>query len=172
MKKLVLLCTLLLAGVAGLAVAVEQMADIAQHASCAYCGMDRAKFAQSRMLIEYGDGSSAGLCSLHCGALDLANQLDKMPQAIKVGDYNTKELIDAESATWVMGGSVKGVMTGRAKWAFADKAAAEKFIAANGGELVDFEAAINAAYQDMYQDTRMIRMRRQEMKKMKGKMKM
>ncbi len=170
MKKLVLLCTLLLAGVAGLAVAMEQMADIAQHPSCAYCGMNRQMFAQSRMLIEYGDGSSSGLCSLHCGALDLANQLDKMPKAIKVGDYNSKELINAEEATWVMGGKVKGVMTKRAKWAFADKAAADKFVAENGGELVDFEAAINGAYQDMYQDTRMIRMKRQEMKKMKGKM--
>jgi nitrous oxide reductase accessory protein NosL len=166
MKKLVLLCTLWLAGAAGLAVAVEQMADIAQHASCEYCGMKRQMFAHSRMLIEYNDGSSVGLCSLHCGALDLANQLDKIPQAIKVGDYDSKELINAEEATWVLGGSVQGVMTGRAKWAFAGKAEAEKFVAANGGEVVDFETAISAAYQDMYQDTRMIRMKRQEKKKM------
>lgn len=169
MKKLILLLALLAAGVAGLAVAMDQ-ADIVKHSSCQYCGMDRQKFAHSRMEIEYADGSSAGLCSLHCAALDLANQLDKMPQAIKVGDFNSKELTDAEAATWVLGGSVKGVMTRRAKWAFADKPAAEKFAAENGGELVDFEAAINAAYQDMYQDTRMIRMKRQEMKKMKGKM--
>jgi len=170
MKKLVLFCTLLLAGAATLAVAMEQMADIAKHPSCAYCGMDRQKFAQSRMEIDYANGGSVGLCSLHCAALELANQMDKMPEAIKVGDHNSKELIDAEQAAWVMGGSAKGVMTGRAKWAFADKAAAEKFIVANGGELVDFEAAVNGAYQDMYQDTRMIRMKRQEMKKMKGKM--
>jgi len=170
MKKFVLMCALLLAGVAGLAVAMEQMADVGQYPSCQYCGMKRGMFAQSRMLIEYADGSGGGLCSLHCAALDLANQMDKMPQAIKVGDYNSKELIDAEAAAWVLGGGVKGVMTRRAKWAFGDKAAAEKFVAENGGEVVDFEAAVNAAYQDMYQDTRMIRMKRQEMKKMKGKM--
>jgi len=169
MKKLVVICALLLACGTGIAVALDQ-ADIAKHTSCAYCGMDRMKFAHSRMLIEYADGSSAGLCSLHCGALDLANQLDKMPEAIRVGDFNTKELIDGEQAVWVLGGSVKGVMTGRAKWAFGDKAAAEKFIVANGGEVVDFEAAINAAYEDMYKDTRMIRKKRQEMKKMKMKM--
>ena len=166
MKKLLLLCVLLLTCVGGIAIAMDQT-DIAQHASCKYCGMDRQKFAQSRMLIEYPDGSSTGLCSLHCAALDLANQLDKMPAAIKVGDYNSKALIDAEVATWVLGGKVKGVMTGRAKWAFASKDDAKKFVAENGGEVVDFEAAINAAYQDMYQDTRMIRQRRQEMKKMK-----
>lgn len=167
MKRLALLLSLLLAGLGGIAVAVEPMPDLARHASCEYCGMKRQMFAHSRMLIEYSDGGSVGLCSLHCAAIDLANQLDKMPTAIKVGDFNTKELIDAEAATWVLGGGVKGVMTGRAKWAFADKAAAEKFTAENGGELVDFEAAVNAAYQDMYQDTRMIRMKRQEMKKMK-----
>jgi len=170
MKRIILFCTLLLACVGGIAVAMDQMADIAQHEACQYCGMKRQMFAHSRMLIEYNDGSNVALCSLHCGALDLANQLDKMPQAIKVGDYNTKELIDAETAAWVLGGSVMGVMTKRAKWAFGEKAAAEKFAAENGGEVVDFEAAVNAAFQDMYQDTRMIRMKRLEMKKMKMKM--
>jgi len=166
MKKLLVLCILLLACAGGIAMAMEQ-ADIAKHASCQYCGMDRQKFAHSRMLIEYAGNSSVGLCSLHCAALDLANQLDKTPAAIKVADYNSKELINAETATWVLGGKVKGVMTGRAKWAFASKDEAMKFVAENGGELVDFEAAISAAYQDMYQDTRMIRQKRQEMKKMK-----
>lgn len=165
MKKLLLLCALLLACVGGIAMAMDQ-ADIAKHASCKYCGMDRQKFAQSRMLIEYADGTSTGLCSLHCAALDLANQLDKMPGAIKVGDYNSKELINAEGATWVLGGKIQGVMTSRAKWAFASRDDAMKFVAENGGEVVDFEAAINAAYQDMYQDTRMIRQRRLEKKMM------
>lgn len=35
-----------------------------------------------------------------------------------VGDYNTKRLIDAEKAVWVIGGGKQGVMTKRAKWAF------------------------------------------------------
>lgn len=169
MKKLLVLCSLLLLSLTGIAMAVDQ-ADIAQHASCQYCGMDRQKFAHSRMLIEYADGSKAGLCSLHCAALDLANQLDKTPAAIKVGDYNSKALIDAETATWVLGGKMNGVMTGRAKWAFATRDDAAKFVAENGGEVVVFETAINAAYQDMYQDTRMIRQRRLEKKKMQMKM--
>ncbi len=166
MKKLFVICALMLTWAVGISVAIDQ-ADIVKYPACAYCGMDRQKFANSRMLIEYSGDSATGLCSLHCGALDLANQLDKMPRAIKVGDFNTMDLIDAEQAVWVLGGSVKGVMTGRAKWAFAGKPAAEKFIGVNGGEMVDFEAAINAAYEDMYKDTRMIRKKRQEMRKMK-----
>ena len=52
--------------------AVAPSLDIAEHASCAYCGMDRAKFAHSRMYIVYDDGSTFGACSIHCTAVDMA----------------------------------------------------------------------------------------------------
>jgi copper chaperone NosL len=48
------------------------LTDVEKHPSCTYCGMDREKFAQSRMVIEYDDGTSLGTCSLHCAAVDLA----------------------------------------------------------------------------------------------------
>lgn len=134
--------------------------DAHQHPSCAYCGMDRAKFAHSRILISYEDGTEVGTCSLRCAAVELALDIDRMPTKIQVGDYNSHELIDAESAFWVLGGKVKGVMTSRGKWAFATEAAANAFIAENGGERIPFEEAIKAAYVDMYQDTRMIRKNR------------
>ena len=41
---------------------------------CLYCGMDRQKFAHSRILIEYEDDSE-GFCSLHCAAINLASSL-------------------------------------------------------------------------------------------------
>ncbi|MBU5614191.1 nitrous oxide reductase accessory protein NosL [Geomonas azotofigens] len=134
--------------------------DIESHPSCAYCGMDRGKFAHSRVLIEYDDGTSFGACSLHCAAVDLANKIDKAPKTITVGDYRTKTLIDAEKAVWVLGGKKAGVMTGNAKWAFAEKGAAEEFIQENGGAVVTFDEAIKAAYEDMYRDTKQIRERR------------
>ena len=171
MKKSAVCSALMLAMLlASVVIAMELADDIAKYGSCSYCGMDRQKFAHSRMLIEYSDGSSIGVCSLHCAALDLANQLNKMPTNIKVADFNSKALVGAEEATWVVGGGVKGVMTGRAKWAFVIKTDAEKFISTNGGEIVGFEEAAQAAYEDMYKDTKMIRMKRQEMKKMKMKM--
>jgi nitrous oxide reductase accessory protein NosL len=134
--------------------------DIHLHKDCKYCGMDRGKFDFSRMLIEYDDGSSIAVCSIHCAAVDLANNIDKTPKAIKVGDFTTKNLIDAEKAFWVIGGSKPGVMSKRGKWAFARKEDAESFIATNGGSLADFEAAMKAAYEDMYADTKMIRDKR------------
>lgn len=131
--------------------------DIARSAACRHCGMDREKFSHSRMLIEYEDGSQTATCSLHCSAVELANTIDRLPVMLHVADYNGRELIDVEKAVWVIGGSKKGVMTAKAKWAFADRRAAESFIAANGGAIVTFDDAIKAAYDDMYQDTRMIR---------------
>jgi len=163
-----LILTLLM--IIGLATALPAAAtnDITDHVSCQYCGMNRDKFGFSRMLIEYDDGTSVGLCSLHCTAVDLANHLDKAPIKILVADHGTRELTDAETAFWVLGGDIPGVMTAHAKWAFAKKADAEAFQKAHGGEIVNFETAIKAAYEDMYQDTRMIREKR-KMKKMMHK---
>jgi copper chaperone NosL len=152
----------LLAGAFFLAQAQE---DIQKIASCKYCGMDRAKFAQSRMLIEYEDGTSVGTCSIHCVAVDLALNIDKTPKTIGVGDYNTRALVDAEKAVWVIGGNKPGVMTKRAKWAFANKSDAEAFVKAEGGMVATFEEAMKATYVDMYADTKMIREKR-KMKKM------
>lgn len=140
--------------------------DIKQTPNCKYCGMNRETFAHSRMLIEYDEGTVVGTCSLHCAVLDLALNLDKNPKAIRVGDYGTKALIDAEKAIWVLGGNKTGVMTKNAKWAFAKKEDAEKFRQEQGGRIGSFDEAIEAAYQDLYNDTKMIRERR-KMKRMK-----
>lgn len=147
-------------------VAAAGLEDVKGSPSCKYCGMDREKFGFSRMLITYDDGSTVGTCSLHCVATELALSIDKTPVSIQVADYGTRQLIDAEQAVWVLGGDQGGVMTARAKWAFADRAAAEAFVKENGGSIVSFDEAIKAAYDDMYKDTRMIRERR-KMKRMK-----
>jgi hypothetical protein len=87
-------------------------------------------------------------------------QIDQTPKAIKVGDYQTKKLIDAERAVWVIGGDKMGVMTKRAKWAFEKQEDAEKFVKESGGKISTFDEAIKSAYEDMYADTKMIRERR------------
>lgn len=134
--------------------------DVKLVPSCKYCGMDRDKFGATRMLVEFDDGTSLGTCSLHCTAVDLAVSIDKSPKAIRVADLGTRKLIDAETATWVVGGTKAGVMTRRGKWAFAEKAAAEAFVKENGGTLATFDEAMKAAYEDMYQDTKAIREKR------------
>lgn len=157
MKKTILLISALLLITT---LVIGSQGDIVNHSSCPYCGMDRDKFSFSRMLIVYDDGHEIGTCSIRCAAVDMVNNLDKAPLQIMVGDYYSDELIDAETAVWVIGGDRPGVMSKRAKWAFAERAGAEAFIAENNGAMATFEEALQAAYSDLYEDTRMIRERR------------
>jgi copper chaperone NosL len=139
-------------------------ADVQSCPSCHFCGMDRDKFGHSRMEIVHQNGKVVGTCSLHCAALELALSIDGAPTAIRVADMKTRKLVDAEAATWVLGGSKPGVMTRRAKWAFEERAAAEAFVAENGGQVATFEQALQAAFEDMAQDVKMIREKRSAMR--------
>jgi nitrous oxide reductase accessory protein NosL len=113
--------------------------------ACKLCGMDRSAFARSRMLILYTDGTTVGVCSIHCAAAELKQNKDKQVKSLMVADYTTRELIDAKTATWVIGGKEQGVMTSVAKWAFARSEEAQKFVIANGGQLTSFDQAMQAA---------------------------
>jgi copper chaperone NosL len=157
----VIVCMLAIAG------AAQAHDDIQKSPSCIHCGMDRATFAHSRMIVTYTDGTTVGTCSIHCLAIDLAMNIDKSPTSLLVGDFNSKELIDAENAFWVVGGNKPGVMSKQGKWAFAMKEAAEKFVKENGGSMATFDDAMKATYESMYTDVKMIREKRQ-MKRMKG----
>jgi copper chaperone NosL len=125
--------------------------DVKDHPDCKYCGMKRELFAYSRMLIKYGSGPATGTCSIHCSSIDLALNTDRMPDAILVGDFNTKRLIDAEKAVWVVGGKKPGVMTIRGKWAFENGRDADAFIRGNGGKQSSFDEAMKAAFEDFHE---------------------
>lgn len=141
MKKLWIAILLVLAlGTVGLAADKVEAPD-----ACKHCGMDRTKFAHSRMVATYPDGSSAGTCSLNCVVTDMKAAKGKAVKSFQVADYNTKKLTDAKTAAWVIGGTKKGVMTPVAKWAFADKKDADVFIKANGGKPATFNEALKAA---------------------------
>ena len=132
----------------------------AEEQSCAYCGMYRSKFGHSWVIITHEDGSSESVCSIHCAAIDLALHPDKTIGKITVGDYDTEKQIDADTAHWVIGGDILGVMTARAKWAFETKDGADNFMKKHGGRPANFREVIKAAFEDMYQDTLMIRKHR------------
>jgi nitrous oxide reductase accessory protein NosL len=128
--------------------------DIEKHRSCAYCGMDRKAYGFSRMVIHYEDGATVGVCSLHCAVNELSANQGRTVKALLVADRNSRELINAEKAVWVMGGAKRGVMTQRPKWAFGTKVSAEAFIESYGGKIITWEEAIAAAREDAANDSR------------------
>lgn len=143
--------------------------DLEKYPKCPYCGMDRKQFHHSRMLVQYSDDLPDATCSLHCAAISLAINIDREPKAIYVADNaapgEVKPLIEADKATFLVGSSVKGVMTKVSKVAYASAAAAKAAQTASGGELADFDKALLAAYTSMSQDVATIRKMREERRK-------
>ena len=130
------------------ALAAGSSSDIDDHRSCVYCGMDRKAYGYSRMLIEYDDGTAVGVCSLHCAVVELDAIKGRKVKTILVADRDSRILIDAEKAVWVMGGKKPGVMTQRPKWAFGSPTAAGTFVEAYGGKIVPWSEARAAAQED------------------------
>jgi len=128
--------------------------DINDHRSCANCGMDRKAYGFSRMLIQYEDGSALGVCSLHCAVVELDANPGRKVKTLLVADRDTRTLINAEQANWVLGGGKRGVMTQQPKWAFQSRDGAEAFIKANGGKLVTWTEALAAAREEAARESR------------------
>jgi nitrous oxide reductase accessory protein NosL len=122
--------------------------DINDHRSCGNCGMDRKAYGFSRMVVQYEDGAVVGTCSLHCAVIEIDANPGKAVKSLLVADRDSRILLDAEKAFWVMGGRKRGVMTEQPKWAFQSKEAAEVFIRAYGGKIVTWAEALTAARED------------------------
>lgn len=143
--------------------------DLEKYPKCPYCGMDRKQFHHSRLLIQYSDDVADGTCSLHCGAISLSLNVDRDPRTLWVGDNaaagDIKPLVEVDKATFLVGSSIKGVMTKRSKVAYGSADAAKASQGSNGGELANFDQALLAAYTDMANDVSMIRKMRAERRK-------
>ncbi|KAB0670432.1 NosL family protein [Oryzomonas sagensis] len=144
-SRILVILTFAIGAFACLAAPAPAQDDIREHRSCTTCGMDRKAYGYSRMLIHYRDGGRAGVCSLHCAVTELDANKRRPVTSILVADRDTRLLIDAGKAIWVIGGRKRGVMTQRPKWAFGTEAAARSFIAANGGTTANWAEALAAA---------------------------
>lgn len=129
--------------------------DIQQHKNCKTCGMSREMFSYSRVLVEYSNGTTSGTCSIRCAAVDLALNMGRVPESIQAGDFNSRQLIVADKAYWVIGGNKGGTMATRGKWAFGKKEEADSFIAKNGGMTGTFHDALKASFEDLYSDLKL-----------------
>jgi nitrous oxide reductase accessory protein NosL len=116
---------------------------------CKCCNMDRNKFAHSRALVGYQDGTTVGTYSINCAVIELDATAAKKVKLISVADFRSKKLIDAKSAVWVIGGSVRGVMTKTPKWAFADRKGADGFIKDSGGKIATFDEVLAATREEI-----------------------
>jgi copper chaperone NosL len=144
-----------------------------KYPKCPYCGMDRKEHHRARMLVQYSDDVSDGVCSIHCLSLSLGLNIDREPKMIWGPDYGStvepRPLVPVEKLTYLIGADLKHAMTKRSKHSFASMDVAKEFQAKHGGTFGDFNEALKQSYLDMAGDVMMIRkMREERRKKMMG----
>lgn len=140
--------------------------ELGKYPKCPYCGMDRTKWHHSRHLVQYDDNLVDGTCSIHCLAISLSLNIDRGPKAIYAADFGSdakiKPLVEVDKATYLVGSKLRGTMSMTSKMAFTSADAAKAAQAAQGGELGNFDLALEKAYLGMAKDTMGIRKRRAE----------
>jgi hypothetical protein len=122
--------------------------------------MDRKAYGYSRALVQYQDGSEVGTCSLHCAVIELDAHPEKALKTLLVADRDSHDLVDAGTATWVLGGRKRAVMAARPKWAFATPEAATAFVKDQGGEVIGWPQALAAAREDVAREAQAAAARR------------
>ncbi|MFH1658537.1 MAG: nitrous oxide reductase accessory protein NosL [Pseudomonadota bacterium] len=149
--------------------------EFEKYPKCPYCGMDRKEHHRARMLVQYADDLSDGVCSIHCLALSLGVNIDREPKNIWGPDYGStvepRPLVPVDNLVYLIGADLKHAMTKRSKHSFASLSTAREFQAKHGGTLGNFNDALRESYLDMASDVGMIRKNREERRKRAAEMK-
>ncbi len=112
---------------------------------CPRCGMDLIKYYKTSHSATY-NGKTYQYCSLHCLEDHLGDGVElKNPTVV---DVESLKFIDATKAYYVVGSRVRGTMSKISKYAFLNKDKAQKFQAEFGGEIMDFNKALDITKQD------------------------
>jgi copper chaperone NosL len=144
--------------------------ELEKYPKCPYCGMDRKEHNRSRMLVQYSDNLTDGVCSIHCLSLSLGLNVDREPREIWGPDFASasepRPLLPADKLTYLIGADLKHTMTRRSKHSFASPETAKEYQARHGGTVAKFDDALRESYLDMAGDVTMIRkMRAERLKK-------
>jgi nitrous oxide reductase accessory protein NosL len=127
--------------------------ELQKHPRCVICNMDRRKFHYARHLLHYADYHVQGTCSVHCAAECMLRERRRGFLSIYAPDFaspdDPKPLIEAASATYLIGSDLRGVMTPVSKVSFASREAALLARQTYGGEVAGFAVAISASLEEM-----------------------
>ena len=134
---------------------------------CPTCGMTLPMFYKTNHAATH-KGHTEQYCSIHCLAEENVKNNANLTD-VKVVDVTSLKFIDASKATYVVGSSKKGTMTMKSKYAFANKADADKFAKKFGGDVVNHDAAYKVALKGLDKEMMMISKKQAKMAE-KGKM--
>jgi len=113
-----------------------------QRRECAVCGMWIDQYEYTKHVVILRDGNTKYFCSIACaGKYIEAN--GREIQKIKVADFMTKQLIDADTAFYLLDSDIPGVMSYVSRIAFATSKSAEEFREIHGGKIITFAEALS-----------------------------
>ncbi|MCK9545669.1 MAG: nitrous oxide reductase accessory protein NosL [Sulfurospirillaceae bacterium] len=135
---------------------------------CPICGMKLPAYYKTNHAVKLTDGTTKQYCSIRCLAVDMPAIKDRLKEILVVA-VDTDKLINADSATYVIGSSVTGTMSSVSKLGFSTKEAALEFQKEHGGELSDFDTVYNKANESLENDVEMVQKRKEKMIYPKGK---
>ena len=108
--------------------------------SCPVCNMKVKKFYKTSHAVKYKNNQKEHFCSMHCISKTLKKRKDI--KSIYVVDANSNKLINAKTATYVIGSSIPSTMGGKSKIAFSSKSAAKVFQKKHGGTIGSYTEAL------------------------------
>lgn len=139
---------------------------------CPLCSMNLKMFWRTTHWFTFSDGTRTGYCSIHCASTvyqKRALEIDRW----EVADYDSKKLIDARKAHFLIGSDLPGTMTPVSKLAFASLDVAKRYQKKHGGTIGTSENALKRALEDRGEDMAMIKKKVAKMsamgKKLAGK---
>ena len=150
MRKGLVVCGLIL--VSGLFLFGSVQAE--EQKWCPLCSMNLKMFWKTTHWLTFSDGTRTGYCSIHCAS----KPYQKRPTEIErweVADYDTKKLINANKAHFLIGSDLPGTMTPVSKLAFASLDVAKRYQKEHGGTIGTLDDALKGAIEGRGEDMAM-----------------
>lgn len=122
-------------------VSAHEQHEPQERPSCRVCGMWIDEYQKSAAELVYKDGHKESTCGVACMLREVEDAGGMSAfQSVKVHDWVSGELVDAQTATYVLGSKIIPDMVPN-YIAFAKREEAEAFAAKEGGEVIDFTIA-------------------------------
>jgi nitrous oxide reductase accessory protein NosL len=123
--------------------------SITHEMGCENCGMNLKKFISTNHALKMKNGDTHFYCSINCSTIAL-EELKNETEAVHAIDYNSTKFVNAETAHYVIGSSLKGTMTQISKFTFENLDDAEEFSKTfNGKEIVNYDRAVEMSKEEI-----------------------
>jgi nitrous oxide reductase accessory protein NosL len=114
-----------------------------ERAECSLCGMWIDLYMKTRHVVTRTDGTAESFCSIACASKYMKTHKGQVKMVL-AADFETKELIEADSAFYIEGSDIHGVMSYTSRLAFTTRDQAERFRKEHGGDIISFKKALES----------------------------